>query len=79
MEYERLGKQFVAHLKRCPYKDREEGLYKTSNNNTRSLYSLRHTYATFRLKEGMTEGDLSRNMGISIKMIEEHYGHLTPD
>jgi len=23
--------------------------------------------------------DLSRNLGTSIKMIEEHYGHLTPE
>ncbi len=79
VNYDRLGKQFVTLLKRCPYKGRKDGLYRTSNNNTRSLYSLRHTYATFRLKEGMTEGDLSRNMGCSIKMIEEHYGHITPE
>jgi len=77
--YDRLGKQFVALLKRCPYKGRKEGLYRGSNGNTRSLYSLRHTYATMRLKDGLSIEDLSRNLGTGIKMIEDHYGHLTPE
>jgi integrase len=79
VSYDRLGKSFVALLKRCPYKGRKEGLYRASNGNSRSLYSLRHTYATMRLKDGMTMEDLSRNLGASIKMIEDHYGHLTPE
>ena len=45
----------------------------------RSLYSLRHTYAHFfLLKERMDVYTLARQMGTSVKMIEQHYGHLNP-
>lgn len=43
----------------------------------RTLYSLRHTYATFALTYGhMNIYTLSNQMGTSVKMIEDHYGHL---
>ena len=43
----------------------------------RSLYSLRHTYAHFSiLNETMDVYTLSKQMGISVIMIELHYGHL---
>jgi integrase len=45
----------------------------------RTLYSLRHTYATFALvNDGMDIHVLARNMGTSISMIELHYNHLQP-
>lgn len=45
----------------------------------RSLYSLRHTYAHFSiLNETMDIYTLARQMGTSVKMIEQHYGHLQP-
>jgi integrase len=45
----------------------------------RSLYSLRHTYAHFAiLNETMDVYTLARQMGTSVKMIEQHYGHLQP-
>lgn len=44
----------------------------------RSTYSFRHTYATFRLGEGIDVYFLAQQMGTSVKMIEEHYGHVTP-
>jgi integrase len=45
----------------------------------RTLYSLRHTYATFALvNDGMDIHALARQMGTSIGMIERHYSHLTP-
>jgi integrase len=45
----------------------------------RTLYSLRHTYATFALvNDGMDIHVLARNMGTSIGMIERHYSHLQP-
>ncbi len=45
----------------------------------RTLYSLRHTYATFALiNDGMDIHVLARNMGTSIPMIERHYSHLKP-
>ncbi len=46
---------------------------------SRTLYSLRHTYATFALvTDGMEIHTLAKQMGTSIKMIEDHYSHLTP-
>jgi integrase len=45
----------------------------------RTLYSLRHTYATFALlNDGMDVHTLAVQMGTSIQMIERHYSHLTP-
>ena len=45
----------------------------------RTLYSFRHTYATFALlNDGMDIHTLAIQMGISIAMIERHYSHLTP-
>jgi integrase len=41
----------------------------------RSIYSLRHTYATFRLQEGVNQYTLARNMGTSVAMLELFYGH----
>ncbi len=56
----------------------EAGLLYDSAGNKRSLYSLRHTYATFQLLR-TDHPDLhliSRNMGTSIAMLERHYSHL---
>ena len=48
-------------------------------NRNRTLYSLRHTYATFALlNDGMDIHALAIQMGTSIGMIERHYSHLTP-
>lgn len=45
----------------------------------RQPYDLRHTYATFALRSHMTMFTLSRYMGTSFAMIDDHYGHLTDD
>lgn len=42
----------------------------------RSTYSFRHTYATIRLTEGVSELLLAEQMGTSVQMIQEHYGHV---
>lgn len=42
----------------------------------RTIYSLRHTYATFRLREGVHQFHLAQNMGTSVKMLSEFYGHV---
>jgi integrase len=42
----------------------------------RSTYSFRHTYATLRLSEGIDVYFLAEQMGTSVKMIEDHYGHV---
>lgn len=46
--------------------------------NRRSSYCFRHTYATFRLTEGVDVYFLAKQMGTSVQMIEKHYGHITP-
>ncbi len=45
---------------------------------SRTLYSLRHTYATFALARGVDIHTLARQMGTSVGMIERHYSKLTP-
>jgi len=41
-----------------------------------AITSLRHTYATIRLEEGTAIEALANNMGTSVRMIEQHYGHV---
>ena len=50
----------------------------SSSGKRRSTYCFRHTYATFRLTEGVDVYFLAKQMGTSVKMIEDHYGHITP-
>jgi integrase len=59
---------------------KESGLIKCPRTGlNRTLYSLRHTYATFALlNDGMDIHALAIQMGTSIGMIERHYSHLTP-
>jgi hypothetical protein len=45
----------------------------------RRIYDLRHTFATFALRAGISTFDLSRCMGASLTMIDRHYGHLARD
>ncbi|AMO37317.1 hypothetical protein AC731_010345 [Thauera humireducens] len=52
-----------------------------AQGNERTLYSLRHTYATYvMLNKGgdISIHDLAIQMGTSVKMIEKHYSHLKP-
>ena len=44
----------------------------------RSLYSLRHYYATQRLLGGTPYPELAIQMGTSTAMLENHYRHITP-
>ena len=52
------------------------GVEYDSYGERRTIYSLRHTYATFRLREGTHHFHLAQNMGTSVKMLEEFYGHV---
>jgi integrase len=63
-------RQFLTHY----------GLLKDKlGKQNRSLYSLRHMYATLALlKDGISIHDLATQMGTSVQMIEKHYSHLTP-
>ena len=56
----------------------DSGLVLSSTGKRRSTYCFRHTYATFRLSEGVDVYFLAQQMGTSVKMIEEHYGHINP-
>ncbi len=40
------------------------------------LHFARHTYATLRLQEGVDVYFLAEQMGTSVHMIEQHYGHV---
>ena len=49
-----------------------------STNQNRTLYSLRHTYATLALTDGAVDiHTLARQMGTSVGMLEKHYSKLT--
>jgi integrase len=54
----------------------EAGLRDGPHGVPRSTYCFRHTYATFRLSEGVDVYFLAEQMGTSVKMIEDHYGHV---
>lgn len=56
----------------------ESKLLTSSSGSDRSAYCFRHTYATFRLMEGIDVYFLAKQMGTSVQMIEKHYGHITP-
>ena len=45
----------------------------------RGPYHLRHTFATEALAAGVSIFRLSRLMGTSVEIIDEHYGHLVRD
>ena len=56
---------------------RESGLMYNAADEKRTLYSLRHTYATQELLAGTDIHTLSKQMGNSAGMIEKHYSKLT--
>jgi len=53
------------------------GLLKNTAGEARTLYSLRHTYATMELLGGTDIHTLARQMGTSVLMLERHYSKLT--
>jgi integrase len=57
---------------------RHSDLLKESSGKNRTLYSLRHTYATFALQDGISIHTIARQMGTSVVMLEKHYSKLTP-
>ena len=57
---------------------RDSGLEKDAEGQTRTLYSLRHAYATLELIENRTDlHTLAKQMGNSARMVEKHYSKLT--
>ena len=57
----------------------EMGLRVGFGGEHRTLYSLRHTYATWNLRRGVTYEQLKTQMGTSIVMLQKHYDHATAD
>tara|TARA_R100000734_G_C3319258_1_gene114793 strand:+ start:3556 stop:4719 length:1164 start_codon:yes stop_codon:yes gene_type:complete len=56
---------------------RWSGLEYNANNEKRTMYSLRHTYATQKIID--TKGDwgaVALQMGTSIEMLQKHYSHV---
>ena len=56
---------------------RESGLRWNHTNQSRTLYSLRHSYATIELLAETDIHTLARQMGTSVRMLEAHYSKLT--
>ena len=56
---------------------RDAGLLTNSVGERRTLYSLRHTYATAELLAGTDIHTLAKQMGTSVLMLERHYSKLT--
>lgn len=50
-----------------------------ASEKPRTLYSLRHTYATLQLMDGRSIHELARQMGTSVAMLEQHYSKITPE
>ena len=78
----RLGDGTVTNHLRQPFKKfmQDTGLLiDTKTGQERTLYCLRHTYATFQLVNNNVDmHTLAKQMGTSILMLEKHYSHLTP-
>lgn len=70
-----LSTTFKTFLANCNYQNREGGLRFSSKGKARTLYSLRHFYATQRLESGKQDiGQLATLMGTGITQIRNHYG-----
>ena len=52
------------------------GLERGTMGGRRTIYSLRHFYATQRLQDEVSPYLLAKQMGTSIKMLESHYGQV---
>jgi integrase len=67
---DQLGRNFTVLLKRLKLDNGPGG--------KRTLYSLRHTYITLKLLDGMKPSVIAKQCGTSTAMIEQHYSHITP-
>ncbi len=66
--YPKIFKKWVDHLK---------GLGKLPRDKDLTLYSLRHSYITTSIEEGVELPLIAENAGTSVSMIEKHYSHIT--
>lgn len=68
-----MDKNFQQYLERLNL------LYGGDGSEKRTLYSLRHTYATFALEDGVPIAILAKQMGTSVQMIQKHYSKFVPN
>ncbi|MBA4342520.1 MAG: integrase, partial [Methylibium sp.] len=66
---ELLTRNFTALLKRLKLDNGAGG--------KRTLYSLRHTYITHMILDGVPANVIAKQCGTSVAMIEQHYSHIT--
>jgi len=52
------------------------GLLKGTDNKSSTLYSLRHSYLIIRLEDCAEVYNVAKNIGTSVKMIEQHYEYV---
>ena len=65
-----LGRVFGQLLEQLQLKDSPHG--------TRTLYSIRHSYITWAILDGMKLPIIANQCGTSVEMIEKHYNHIVP-
>lgn len=68
------GKPVLSFKKGFDRALEEAGVLFSSDGKRRVPYSLRHTYATMRISEGVSVFQLAANMGTSVEMIDSFYG-----
>lgn len=56
---------------------RKAGVEFDGRGQARTIYSLRHTYATTSLQHSVNHYALAKNMGTSVAMLENFYGHTS--
>ena len=72
-----LNKGFQTFLRRIPVEGKPDGLLRSRDGEKRTLYSLRHTYATMRIRLGNVDYDLlALNMGCQPAQLHKHYSHV---
>jgi integrase len=69
LPYTSFKRSFSSMLTYC-------GIDAENEKGTRTIYSLRHFYATMRLMEGVSPFLLSKQMGTSVEMLEKFYGQV---
>ncbi len=64
----------IEHLRGFTHLLKSAQMELDGQGRKRTIYCLRHTYATQRLEHGANVYWLKQNMGTSVAMIEKHYG-----
>ena len=68
------GSQVITLIDQFQHVLQRANILTNSHGERYTLYSLRHFYAVQMLRKGVGVYDIARNMGTSVKIIEEYYG-----